>query len=93
MGVDRYSPCPKCVADFHVALRLHEAELEAAYGKVPAAEYEILKAKIPTIPEETLDEVWSIGVSLPATFNIIYECWCKACHFTFTFGHSEQMKW
>lgn len=91
MGADNWRQCPKCQAKYQAARELHDAAVKAAYGTIPAVDYEALKMRTPDVPEETLDEYFEIGVYLPSSFDVNYDCACQKCGFKFAFTHTEQV--
>lgn len=81
MGADRWSVCPRC---FDMATAQREAargELAAAYGKVPAEEYETLRklAEMDIEHDATVREDWEIEGFDEGMIHVGYLGTCKTC--------------
>lgn len=83
MSADNWGFCPKCKKDFK--------ESESNYGKVSEEEFLNSLNKKPVKLEETLREDYRINVDADGEFEVIYNCKCDCCGFTFYYSHKEQI--
>ena len=91
MSADNWRECPNCDSQLADQQLEAERELEAAYGKVPSAEYERRRAALNDLkrklPEETLREDYEFYLDITAMeLNISYRCCCDC---GFSFSHDE----
>lgn len=97
MGADSWTICPKCLINAREANAGAQArrqeKLDAAYGKVSAAEYlKLLEAPAPpeVEVEETFAEYLEAGLTKAGKFYIRYSGGCRKCKFKFDFAHEQQ---
>lgn len=81
MGADRWSVCPRCFDMATAQMEAARGELAAAYGKVPAEEYERLRKLAETDIEhdDTVREDWDIYGFDEGVIHVGYLGRCKTC--------------
>lgn len=84
MSADNWAICPRCLA---VAEKEHAERFQAAvdaYGKVPAEEYEQLRAEAQTAIDkevfQTFREDYEIYGAEDGTIKVSYSGYCQTCH-------------
>lgn len=87
MSPREWGTCPRCQRDARTLLAQRMKDAEKAYGKVPIAEFDLLRAEADKSIDvgETLRENYQIGVSDDGSFCVSYSCSCK-CGFKFEFN-------
>jgi hypothetical protein len=95
MSASNWSSCPACKARAEERQRVAARRTERAYGTVPVAEYERLRAEAerPVELGATLREDYEIGVTDGGRFYVTYRCRCQepGCWFVFRFQDEEQV--
>ncbi len=94
MSAKNWATCPKCKKRFELDQEGKYAAAEAAYGKVPAWEYQqkLRAAEVAAADSPDLREDYEIGVGANGLFFVSYSCHCRACGFKHKFKHEEQLK-
>jgi hypothetical protein len=94
MSANNWGICPRCLAKAEADQMARIAKSRAAYGVLPADEYEELRGQAaePISPEDfrTLREDYEIGI-FDGTFSINYGSSCKTCGLSHEFKHEEQI--
>ena len=94
MSADNWAICPRCLAKAKATRAALNTESRAAYGVLPAEEYEALRGRAAEpINEEdfrTLREDYEVGI-YAGTFSVNYGGGCKACGLSHEFKHEEQI--
>ena len=91
MSADNWGTCPKCHAKWVDSMTRLSADVEAKYGKIPAAEWEKLRASSRTAKDyedSTLREDYEIGI-YNGKFYFSYSGRCEPCGFSFQRKHEE----
>ena len=88
MTADNWQECPQCDANKASEEFSRTCDLEEAYGKVSAEEYEAKRQEliefIREVPEETLREDYEYQLNpCTATLGVYYKCHCTVCNFGF----------
>lgn len=94
MSADAWSICPRCLKQHEQRRQEALDNAQAAYGKIPADDYDAMLAKaisIPARPEESLRQDWEIHTTETGKFYISYGCRCE-CGFEFSYQHEEQLE-
>lgn len=106
MSADNWSYCAHCVAlamDAHAAKM---AEVEEAYGVLPLAEWEALRAKVPvefdaeaagiskTVREDYECGIWGgdTARSAAAEFYVVFKAHCNVCGAGVEFEHTGTLE-
>jgi predicted Zn-ribbon and HTH transcriptional regulator len=92
MSANRITTCPKCWTK-HIKEKGDLIEkANKSYGKIPAADYELLQNKIRNKQiEETLEEYGEIGIT-GYNFKVDYGARCRKCGFEWSFTTIEKVK-
>lgn len=99
MSAENWDICPSCLKK---ATKDRADKVQAvtdAYGKVPADEYELMRADVAASAlfgekedEHTLREDYELGIFHDEdTFYVEYSGKCTVCDFSKTFKHSEKL--
>lgn len=88
MSASNWLECPQCDANKASEEFSKTNDLEEAYGKVSAEEYEVKRQEligfIREIPEDTLREDYDYQLDpATATLGVYYKCRCTVCNFGF----------
>lgn len=91
MSADNWALCPKCKQKADQDYEKKMADLQAQYGKIPAAEYvsALRNAEARPVQRETLREDYEMGTDEYGTFSVSYRASCN-CGFSFKFKHEEK---
>lgn len=93
MSASNWDVCPKCVKAKEAADQKAKADVDAAYGKMKAADYlDLLKkteAKCEEAVPQTLREDWELGISSECKFYVIYKAECRECGFSHSYRHEQ----
>lgn len=83
MSADNWAICPRCVYNARKEAEERFEAARAAYGNVPAAEYEALRAaaQVPVDPEsfDTFREDYEIYGAEDGTITVTYSGSCNTC--------------
>ena len=94
MSADNWSICPRCEATFKAERAAAITKVAESYGKVPAEEYERLRAEAeqarPTILG--LREDYNLGINGHGVFYVNYNGECVECGFHYSYSHTEQVE-
>jgi hypothetical protein len=94
MSADRWAVCPRCNNAWLTELTRCGAEVEAAYGKVPADEYERLRSAVRAQAGKHLDETfredYEIGIDGSA-FVVSYHGKCTTCGLRHKFERRDEI--
>lgn len=91
MSASNWQECPQCDANKASEEFSKTNELQEAYGKVSAEEYEAKRQELieflREIPEETLREDYNYQLDpSTATLGVFYKCHCAVCDFGFIYS-------
>lgn len=92
MSADRWTRCPRCIErDTERKAKLQE-EAQAAYGKVPVHQFDLLrrKAEAPLPTDENFREDFWVGINDGGkTVEVDYVGRCQDCGFSVRLKHSK----
>src|SRR5688572_14339874 len=95
MSADNWDFCPSCDEQWQRDLAAKGAEVDRAYGKVSADEYEALKRRLKAFAtarrEQTFREDYEIGLH-DGTFYVDYHGRCESCGFAHSFKHATKLE-
>ncbi len=88
MSADNWRDCLRCHREAKESWQRAAAAARGAYGNVPMAEYESLKAAAdspPDVEAETLREDYETWIDDAGVFRVTYKASCDKCGFHFEF--------
>lgn len=93
VSADNWRACPQCRADAFKRDEKERRQIQALYGKVPAADY--MKAVESFRPsrsalEPSLREDYEQGMDDDGYYLVSYSANCHECGFSWQFEHKEQ---
>ena len=95
MSADNWAICPRCVATKERDLAAAQAAIDAAYGKVPVAEFDAMRQELDAKRTEeikpTFREDYEIGV-YDDEFFVSYKGRCTVCDLEHRFERSETLR-
>lgn len=93
MSADSWRRCPRCLLRENEDKQAAEEKVVESYGKVPAEEYEELRAEAgkKVSYEENLSAYYELGITEAGEFYVNYSGQCQDCGFKHEFQHSEQL--
>ena len=83
MSADNWGICPKCYQSKF-------KKMKDSYGKVSQEEYLKMINRNPLL-DATLREDYEIWTDKDGTFNIIYNCHCEECNFTYKYKFEKNL--
>lgn len=91
MGANNWTRCPGCAAEHAKELGVLSDKIRDAYGKVPIAEFDALRAdfeaRAAAPVEREFGEYYEIGVDSDGEFMVRYNGACRNCGLTYEFSH------
>ena len=95
MSASNWTVCPRCTKLRGPALEALRTELAAAYGQVPIAEFNELRARLTreenAIPASTLREDYEFYGAEDGTVIAEYACSCTKCGLESDFTHRHEL--
>ena len=90
MSASNWRQCPRCLEAARQLRASLAEQAAAAYGRVPAAEYERLRLAAAEEPEvgDHFREDYTIGV-YQGKFSVSYRGLCQDCALEFRYRHEE----
>lgn len=93
MSADRWSVCPRCEHGRLEVIADRQAELDAAYGQLPLAEFDALRAaqeqRCATRLEPTFREDWEFYGLEDCAVTVEYRGQCRTCALTVRIDHTQ----
>ena len=97
MSASNWAICPACKANELAKQETLRKQVEEAYGKIPLADWELLRAQaeVPTVPrlDQTFREDYEIYGASTGVVTVSYSGHCKVCKsgLDFTSEHPIRM--
>jgi hypothetical protein len=93
MSADAWRVCPECFRKWEAENELYHAQVEEAYGQVPAEQYIKMLAEDErrqnAEPEETMREDYFIWMNEDGVFEVNYRALCTSCNFHFEYNYTQ----
>lgn len=99
MSADRWSHCPRCRERASAHLDNVAAQLDADYGKLPAAEWSIRRRALDDARNslenaaETFREDYSFSPIDTGAIHVNYRGECIKCHLKLVFSHTHVLEY
>lgn len=95
MSADNWADCPRCKVIREAALTERERAVENAYGKVPVAEFDAMRAELErdanTLIDPTFREDYEIYGAEDGVVKVRYQGRCKDCGLSLKFEHDHPL--
>jgi len=91
MSASNWTTCPRCTAAAHAAKAAQLAAVDAAYGRVPVAEFDRLRAEaaVPVEVEYNVREDYEFYGFSEGKVVAVYGASCKTCGLSLEFKHEH----
>lgn len=95
MSADNWADCPRCKVIRETALVERERAVEDAYGKVPVAEFDAMRADLErdksTLADPTFREDYEIYGAEDGVVRVKYSGHCRDCNLRLKFEHEHPL--
>lgn len=92
MSADNWAQCPRCLAERRAEVARLEANVQEAYGKVPVAEFDALRARADTLGNAQLEasfrEDYEVYGAEDGVVRVDYSGNCQVCSLALKFTHA-----
>lgn len=89
MSADNWAVCPRCKKQHETAITQADTAAAAAYGSVPVAEFDALRAAADAMrnqyPDKLFREDYEIGGAEDGVVKVSYAGSCKKCTLSLSF--------